>query len=194
MGQLDPATDYVSAADYLKMERASERKHAYFQGQVFEMSGAQLPHNRVTRNVIVALGSRLGDGPCEVLPSDQRVHIPILELFTYPDAVVVCGEPEMLPDAYLDTLLNPTLIIEVLSPSTRSYDRGDKFAFYRAIASLRQYLMLDSERRVAELYTRNLNRAGHWDFQEITDPATDLPLDAINCRVPLADLYRGLTF
>ena len=192
MGQLALDTEYISAAAYLKMERASDRKHEYFQGQIFEMSGAQLPHNRITRNVISALDQRLGDGPCEILPSDQRVHIPILELFTYPDAVVVCGPPQMLPDTYLDTLLNPTLIVEVLSPSTRGYDRRDKFAFYRATASLRQYLMLDSERLLAELYTRDPDRPGHWDFQEITDPAADVPLDSIGCRVPLAALYRGV--
>lgn len=176
------------------MERASPEKHEFYQGQVFAMSGASLSHNRITDNTLRSLGNQLEGRPCEAIGSNLRVLVEMHDLYTYPDVLVICGEPDLVPDAYLDTVRNPTLLVEVLSPSTRRYDRGDKFEFYRAIPTLQQYLLLDSVRIHAELLTRDNPRPGHWLFQETEDPDAVLDLSSIGCRLALRDAYGRVTF
>lgn len=179
----------LTVAEYLEQERRAETKSEYLDGEVFAMAGAGFRHNLLVTNVLVALASRLRGGSCQAVANDQRVHIPTTGLFTYPDVVVVSGEPEFL-DAEVDTLLNPALIVEVLSKSTADYDRGGKFAHYRALPSLSEYLVLAQERVHAEHYLRQ--DAGRWLLAETGDPAAVLRLEAIGCELPLGAVYEGI--
>src|ERR1700761_6943812 len=124
-----PAASYISPQEYLIHERASREKHEYFKGQVIAMAGASLAHNRIVGNLMREIGILLKNAPCEILPSDIRVSVPSGESYMYPDAVIVCGEPEMMDNKF-ETLKNPVVIFEILSPSTEDHDRGKKFFFY----------------------------------------------------------------
>lgn len=179
----------LTVEEYLAQERRAETKSEYLDGEVFAMTGASLRHNRLLTNLLVALASQLRSGSCQAVVNDQRVHIPATNSFTYPDLVAYCGEPELL-DEEMDTLLNPVLIAEVLSPSTADYDRGGKFAHYRAIPSLREYLVLDQGRVHAEHHRRRDD--GSWLLHETDDPAAVLRIEAISCDLRLADVYEGV--
>jgi len=135
----------ISLEDYLAAERQAETKSEYLKGEVFAMSGASRQHNLIVWNLSGALYSQLRGRGCEAYVGDVRVHIPATGLYTYPDIAVVCGEPRF-EDGELDTLLNPTLLIEVLSPSTEGYDRGKKAAHYRTLDSLREYVLVSRKR------------------------------------------------
>jgi len=128
---------YLSEEEYLEFERNSEIKHEYFDGEIFAMSGASEAHNLIVANVIGELGSQLKKKPCRVYPSHMRVKIESTKFYTYPDVMIVC-EKENFADDKEDMQLNPDVIIEVLSDSTESYDRGKKFSHYRQIASLKE--------------------------------------------------------
>ncbi len=134
----EPAIAYskqkISIEAYLEMENASPEKHEYYQGEVFAMSGAKLPHNTIAGNLFVALANRLKGKKCKPYNSDQRIHIESNTLFTYPDISIVCGEVLTLNDDEYN-VLNPAVIVEVLSKSTRNYDRGEKFKLYRNITT-----------------------------------------------------------
>ena len=130
--------NYLAAPEYLEMERASQEKHELHHGSVITLTGASLKHNQRVRNLIVSIGYYLKGKSCSVLPSDLRTKVLTKDSFTYPDVTIVCGEPELMDD-HLDTLLNPSVIIEVLSPSTEEYDKGFKFFYYMQIPSLREY-------------------------------------------------------
>jgi Uma2 family endonuclease len=132
---------FASPAEYLALERAAEHRHEYVSGRVYAMTGASREHNVIATNTSRALGNQLSGRPCETYQSDMRVKVSETGMYTYPDVVVACGTPAF-EDAYVDTLLNPTVIIEVLSPSTEAYDRGEKFAHYRRLPSLREYLLI----------------------------------------------------
>lgn len=182
--------DYVSPEDYLRYERAAVSKHEYFQGRIRAMAGASFAHNRICINLSGEVYMQLRGKACTPVGSDQRVQILKGGAYTYPDLTVVCGPPEFNETEHLDTLLNPTLLVEVLSPSTRGYDHDDKFMFYRQIPSLRQYLMLNSTSVHAELYT--LNPEGGWTLTETRDLEAVLDLSSIGCQVPLAAVYAGV--
>ena len=184
----------VSAAEYLAFERASPEKHEFYDGYIHPMSGASFDHNRITDETLVALKLALRGTACQVVGSNLRVWIEATATYVYPDVLVICGTPDLVPDQELDTVRNPTLLVEVLSPSTRAHDRGEKFALYRAIPSLRQYLLLDSRRVHAELFTRDLAHAGHWQFQETTELGDVLPLTAAGCTLALREAYQLASF
>jgi Uma2 family endonuclease len=152
------------------------------------MPGAGFAHNRLTANLVTNLGNQLREGPCQVVGGDQRVHVSSTGLYTYPDVVVVCGEPQF-EDAHLDTLLNPTLIIEVLSAFTEAYDRGDKFGFYRELESLREYVLVDQRRPRVERFLRQPD--GSW-LLSVHDETGEVELISIACRLALADVYRNV--
>lgn len=192
MGAAYQLWDYRSEADYLTAERLGLEKHEYFQGQVTAMAGARLVHNKVQANAQIALGRRLQSNDCDTLGSDMRVHVPVLAFYTYPDVVVACGELQLL-DNQFDTLLNPTLIVEVLSPSTRAYDLGEKYARYRAIASLKYYLVLDSARVYARLHTRS-DWPGDWPTTEFCELEDVIPLPDLATELPLREVYRRVRF
>ena len=184
MGEPD---HYLSVPEYLAFERESEIRHEYVDGQIFAMSGASRRHNRISWNIVEALGPQLRDGGCEGFVSDMRVRIQDYGIFTYPDVVVVCGEPQLDEEEGLETLLNPTFIVEVLSPSTEDYDRGRKFAYYRSIPSLELYLLVAQDRVHIERFERQ--PAGMWTLFETDDLATELELPAIDARLSLEDIY-----
>jgi Uma2 family endonuclease len=181
---------FLTPEEYLAIEREAEYKSEYWNGEMFVMSGARHKHNVITAHVVRQLDSQLDSRPCYTYPSDMRVRTPA-GLYTYPDAVVVCAEPRFL-DETEDTLLNPALIVEVLSPSTEAYNRGRKFELYRGIESLQEYLMIASERVHAELFTRQSR--GHWLLTEAADLNDVLELSSCGCKLRLADLYHKVEF
>lgn len=179
----------LTEEQYLEIERQAERKSEFHDGEMFAMAGASWVHNRVVWNLIAHLNSRLGSGLCQGCPSDMRVRVPATGLYTYPDVVVVCGKPQFL-DERRDTLLNPTLIVEVLSPSTEDYNRGRKFEHYRSLPSLCQYLLVASERIETELYTRQTD--GQW-LLNFASKAQDLvDLGSVGARLLVSEIYSDV--
>ena len=179
---------YYSEQDYLELERKAEYKSEYFQGEIFAMAGASRNHNRITENLSIVIGGYLRGKSCQTFSSDLRVHIPANTLYTYPDIVIVCGKPEFLKDAALDTLLNPTAIIEVQPRSTVGYDREAKFQLYREIPSFQEYILVDSEKVHAEVWYKP--DSGFWTLRQETNKAADsLYLHSIDFTLPLSDVY-----
>ena len=185
-------TGHVSPEDYLRLEREAEFKHEYFQGEIRAMAGAGYAHNLICANLTGMLYSQLRGKNCSVVGSDQRLQIMSGSAFAYPDLTVVCGKPEFNEEKKPDTLLNPTLLVEVLSPTTSQYDRSEKFMLYRQMPSLRQYLTLDAQATHAELHT--LDDLGRWVLTETRALSAVLDLSSIGCQVPLAEVYAGVTF
>jgi Uma2 family endonuclease len=179
----------LTAEQYLEIERKAERKSEFHDGEMFAMAGASRVHNRLVWNLIVRLGSQLGAGPCQGFPSDMHVRVAATGLYTYPDVVVVCGKPEFL-DGHTDTLLNPTLIVEVLSASTEAYDRGRKFEHYRSLPSLRQYLVVASELIGTELRTRRDD--DHWLMSFSTKAEDVIDLHSVGARLLVSEIYAGV--
>jgi Uma2 family endonuclease len=175
---------------YLALERKAAVKSEYLDGHIVAMAGATRPHNLIATNLTREISTQLRDRPCEVYAGDMRVYIPPTGLYTYPDVVAVCEEPHFL-DGELDTLLNPTVIIEVLSPSTEAYDRGLKFAHYRRLASLREYVLVAQDRVLVERYTR---QGEEWLLTEWGRPEDILRLASIDCDVALHEVYAKVQF
>jgi len=176
----------VAIEDYLAAERRAETKSEYLDGEVFAMSGASRPHNLIALNPAASVHGQLRGRPCETYAGDMRVYMPAAGLYTYPDVTVVCGEPRF-DDAELDTLLNPTLVIEVLSPTTEGYDRGKKFAHYRTLDSLREYVLIAQDEARVELFARQDD--GHWLLSEAAGLDGTILLASIGCELRLADVY-----
>ena len=174
--------------EYLQLENDATEKHEYYQGEIFGMSGAKLPHNIITRNTYSILIQKLKGKSCQPFGSDFRVHIPSNTLFTYPDISVFCGDIETLNDDEFNAL-NPSVLIEVLSPSTRTYDRGDKFKLYRDIASLKEYVLIDSESVLIEVFS--INAEGAWQLKEYKSLNETLVLKSIDVNLPLTEIYGG---
>jgi Uma2 family endonuclease len=177
----------MSVEEYLAFERRSEGRHEYLDGEIIAMTGASRYHNRLAVNVAGILYPQLRRGPCELYIADMRVRVAATGLYTYSDLAVVCGEPRF-DDAHLDTLLNPTLIFEVLSPSTEATDRGRKFAHYRKVESLAEVLLIAQDRVAVEHYSRQPE--GAWQLREATGLDDRLILPSIGCELPLAELYE----
>jgi Uma2 family endonuclease len=182
---------FLTPEQYLEIERKADYKSEYYRGEMFAMAGASLVHNILVANLIGELHGKFRAAPCRVLPSDMRVRVTSTELYTYPDVVAVCGEPKLL-DNQLDTLLNPHLIVEVLSSSTEAYDRGRKFEHYQTIESLREYLLVASDRMRADLYTRQPD--GRWLLTSARGPEDSLDLQSVGCSLALASLYEKVDF
>ncbi len=177
----------MTVEEYLAFERTSEEKHEFLNGETFAMGGASRRHGLITGNAFASLRSQLRGRPCEAFVADMRVQIDTTGLFAYPDVVVVCG-PATYLDKEIDTLTNPTLIIEVLSPSTADYDRAGKFEHYRSLPSLQEYLVLAQDRVMAEHFVRE--GAAAWLLTETRDPAAVLDLPSIGCRLEMAEVYE----
>lgn len=182
---------YISPEAYLVAERAGEKKHEYYAGEIYAMAGASERHNMLAGNTFAALHSQLRRRACNVYPSDMRVKVSTLGFYTYPDISVVCGAPQF-EDSHRDTLLNPVVIVEVLSPSTENYDRGRKFQMYRTLPSLVEYLLVAQDSIHIEHYTRQPD--GRWLFFESDQPDAIFRLDAIDCTLAAADVYEKVTF
>ena len=188
----EPALAYshrkYTIAEYLEIENAAIEKHEYFQGEIFAMSGPKIPHNIIAMNTAVMLGSKLKGSSCRPYNSDQRVHIEENTLFTYPDISVFCGEMQSLENDEWNAL-NPTVLIEVLSPSTKNYDRGEKFKLYRDIPTLKDYILIDSESIHIEAFS--INKSGHWELKEYNSFDDTLLIDSIQTNLLLLDIYEG---
>ncbi len=171
--------------EYLAYEQQAEYKSEYIDGQIIAMAGAGDEHNLIAGNLFASLHSQLRDRPCVVYMNEMRVKVTAQGLYTYPDLAVICG-PRQFEGARRDTLLNPTLIIEVLSPSTALYDRTAKFGYYRQLPSLQEYLLVAQDQQLIEHFVR---ADGGWLLIEPADPAV-LHLPSIGCTVPVTEVYR----
>lgn len=180
----------MSVAEYLAFERANEGKHDYVDGEVFAMTGASQTHNLICSYTIAALINKLGDKPCQVYPSDMRLKVSATR-YSYPDISVVSGEPEFLDDTF-DTLLNPILLIEVLSPSTENYDRTDKFRQYRKLDSLQEYLLIAQNLAHIESYARQPDNT--WSLTDVDGLDAQVTLVSLGIALLLADIYKKVTF
>jgi Uma2 family endonuclease len=172
---------------YLALERQSETRNEYLNGEMFAMTGASRRHNRIALNVAMTLDRQLAGRGCEVFVSDMRVQVSAGHHFTYPDVVVACGEPRFT-DGEVDTLLNPSLIVEVLSASTERYDRGAKFASYRTLPSLAEYVLISQDRVHVEHFVRQ--GSGAWLLTETDVREDSVELPSIGCALALTDIYQ----
>lgn len=168
------------------MERAAPTKHELWDGEVFAMAGASLVHNVIVGNLARLLGNLLLEGPCVVLPSDMKVYVPVSEGYVYPDLSVVCGEPELVGDGH-DVIANPRVVVEVLSDSTERFDRGEKFAGYRSLPSVVDYLLVAQGRVRVEHYERQVD--GTWVLRELGAGAR-LGLAGIDGTIAVDEIYR----
>ena len=179
----------LTPEEYLAFERASAVKHEYVAGEIFAMTGAKEDHNLIVGNALSWIRPQLRGRGCRIYPSDMRVKVAALGLYTYPGLTVVCGPPQF-EDQRRDTLLNPSLLIEVLSPSTERYDRGMKFRRYQLIPSFAEYLLIAQDRPRIEHFLRRVD--GSWAQTTIKDPAATLTLPMIGCTLPLALVYEDV--
>jgi Uma2 family endonuclease len=181
----------LTPEEYLEFERKSEERHEYFNGEIFAMSGAKRNHNKIATNVSGLIWQHLKGKDCESYSNDMRVFVPKTGLYTYPDVVVVCGEPKF-QDNVFDTLLNPTLLVEVLSESTESYDRGKKFQHYRSIESLREYVLVSQDEERIEKYLKQGD--GFWVLSEAFGLDAKIKFDAIDCEIALSEVFDKVNF
>lgn len=182
---IQPKT-FISPEQYLAIERQAESKSEYFNGEMFAMAGASESHVLIVTNVVAELRGQLRGRPCTVYSTDLRVRVSPTGLYTYPDVVVVCGQPQFA-DEQRDTLLNPTLIVEVLSESTQDYDRGGKFEHYRAIASFHEYVLIAQDRYHVEHFAKQQDN--RWLLSETNRPEDTIPLPSIDCVLALTEVY-----
>ncbi len=181
----------LTPEEYLKIERKAEYKSEYFNGEIYAMSGAKRNHNKAATNVSGLIWQHLKGKDCESYSNDMRVFVPKTGLYTYPDVVVVCGEPKF-QDNVFDTLLNPTLLIEVLSETTESYDRGKKFQHYRSIESLQEYVLVSQDEARIEKYVKRGD--GFWLLSEAVGLDSEIEFASIECRISLAEVYDKIDF
>ncbi|HEX5150760.1 MAG TPA: Uma2 family endonuclease [Parafilimonas sp.] len=188
----EPAVAYnkqkITVEEYLKLESAAEQKHEYYNGEIFAMAGAGPRHNIIFKNLYGELAYKLKGNPCQPYGSDLRIHIPENTLFTYPDISIICRDI-VNPGDDDDTVIQPSVLIEILSPSTRDYDRGTKFKLYRDIPSLKEYVLVDSEAVNIEVF--RINEDGHWLLEEYKKPDEFLIINAVDFQLTVGEIYQG---
>ena len=184
------AEAFFTREEYIARERKALTKSEYRDGQIYAMPGASRKHNLITGNTLVEIHFQLRDRRCEVYPSDMRVKVSPTGTYTYPDVVVVCDVPRF-EDEHFDTLLNPTVLVEVLSPSTAAYDRGEKFASYQKLDSLCEYVLISQDRIRVEHYLRQEHG---WDLTEFRSLSNVLQLVSIDCELSLRAIYAKVDF
>jgi Uma2 family endonuclease len=183
---------HLSFEDWLEGERAAlEGRSEYVGGEVFAMTGASVEHNAIVANIVRELSTQMKGRPCQVYASDLKVRIRSANAGKYPDLIALCGEHQF-QDGRRDVLLNPSLIMEVLSDSTEAYDRGDKFSLYRQISSLREYLLVSQHRVQVELYNRSED--GRWTLTDFSARTDSVPLESVGCTLSLAEVYDKVEF
>jgi len=178
--------DYISPEEYLRLERQAEYKSEYVDGVVYAMAGASREHNLIVGNVMTEINLQLRPTPCQVYPSDMKVRVPSSRKFHYPDVSVVCDKA-IFADDEKDVLLNPLVIVEVLSESTAAYDRGKKFQFYQEIESFQEYILIEQDEPVIERYVRQPD--GSWVYTKVAGLDHSLAFSSIACEVALRDIY-----
>ncbi len=188
---MSPTLKRTSPAEYLDMDRVSEVRHEYYVGEVIAMSGGSHNHSLIATNVLREVGNSLKGTPCYTLNPDMRVKT-ATGVYTHPDGTVVCGEPQF-DDGRNDVLLNPSVIFEVLSPSTEDYDRGKKLLHYRSIPSLKAYLLVSQDLARVECFSRNLDGSG-WMLTEVLGVESVLPIASLGIELRLADAYERVVF
>jgi Uma2 family endonuclease len=190
---LPKANPRYTPEEYLRLERNATERHQYFQGEIFAMAGGSPEPSRIIANIIRSIGNRLEGSPCSVFDSNLRVRIPKTTLYTYPDVTVVCGPLQFDPlDSRRETVLNPTLIVEVLSPTTEAYDRGGKFENYRSIEPFREYVLVSQDVARVEAFLRRPD--GAWLYTPAAGLEIEIRLHSLEITLPLAELYAGVTF
>jgi Uma2 family endonuclease len=186
-----PARKYYTPAEYLAREDAAEYKSEYYRGEIFAMAGGSINHNRIVGNLHGKLNRAILNKNCEAFMNEMKVWIEAEQLFTYPDILVICGKPQFYQDRD-DIITNPLLIIEILSDSTKNYDRGEKFKFYRSILSLKEYVLIDQYTiHVEQFY---LESPGKWIFTEYREADNVLKLVSVDFQVVLKELYERVEF
>ena len=181
------ASPKLTVEEYLTIERNAEHRSEYQNGEIFAMVGASQAHNLIVTNLVVELGGQLKKRSCKLFSNDMRIKVSPTGLYTYPDVVVVCGK-DHYDDQQRDTLLNPTLIIEVLSESTKDYDRGEKFQHYRQLESLQEYVLIAQKLSHVEHFQRQSDN--QWLLSETNNQADTILLTSIKCKLELVDIYH----
>jgi Uma2 family endonuclease len=182
---------YVTPDEYLEAERSSESRSEYLDGVVCPMTGATANHIQIVGNLTVELGTQLRARDCRFYPVDMKVRLPGSGKFFYPDFSVVCGEVQF-HDERRDIILNPVLIIEVLSKSTEAFDRGAKFLAYQTIESLKEYALVAQDKPVVEQFVRN--EGGTWTYSLTSGPESSLTLPSVECTLSLSAVYSKVDF
>ena len=178
--------------EYIEFDKNSEERWEYFDGMVVTISGGTLTHNRIARNLTTSLTNKLAGRECEVLPADMRIKVPKAPPYRYADVVVVCGEPVIESIQGLDALVNPRLIVEILSESTEAYDRGKKFHSYQSIDSFEEYLLVAQDRPYVTHYVRQAD--GNWLRTDIEGLESEITLVTIPCKITLSEIYAFVEF
>jgi Uma2 family endonuclease len=185
-----PSKPFLSPEQYLEIERKADYKSEYYHGEMFAMSGGSRHHDRIAIRLTILVGQHLRGKKCEAFSANMRVLVAPAGLYTYPDFSVVCEEPQFA-DAHVDTLTNPTLPVEILSPSTEDYDRGKKAKLYRAIPSFRELLLIAQDSYEVDLYRRQAD--GTWSLIEAKGLESSIPLTSIGYTLSLGEIYEGVT-
>jgi Uma2 family endonuclease len=183
---LTQTTPFLSRQEYLEQERSTEFRCEYHNGQIFAMAGASRNHNRIVTNISSSLNIQLKSRPCNNYSNDMRIGIQGGKRYVYPDIIVTCGREEF-EDESQDTLLNPIVIVEVLSATTEAYDRGTKFLYYQTIASLQEYVLVSQEKKCFEIYRKQHD--GSWLYRALQSPPIELELQSIACMLTAAEVY-----
>jgi len=181
----------LTPEQYLAAERSAEFRHEYYNGHIYAMSGGSYRHAQIIGNLAGELRTALKTRPCSVVSNDLRLRVSPDGLYTYPDVIVICGDPKFADDQR-DTLLNPALIVEVLSPSTEAYDRGFKSAQYRTIESLEEYALVSQAEPRVEVFRRQ--PGGHWLLSEAVGPEAACHFGSLDCAVALSEIYAKVIF
>lgn len=182
---------YYTPEEYLALEETAEYKSEYHDGEIVPMTGGSTNHNRIARNMLIALSLQLRGQDYEVFIGDVRLWIPKFKRFTYPDVMVIAGQAEYYNNRK-DTITNAQVVIEVLSKSTKGYDRGDKFQFYRTIPSFKEYILLDQSQIFIEQYTKQENK--RWSYSVYDQEDAALTFSSFQVEVPLEDIYDKVDF
>jgi len=181
-----------SLEEYFELERTSEERWEYFNGEVFCMSGVSPNHDAIESNFNLALRLALRERDGRVFLANMRIKVPAAPPYRYADLAALCDKPVFEKIGGIEALTNPTVIIEVLSPSTEAYDRGDKFTYYKSISTLREYLLVAQHRPHVTHYARE--EGAVWKYEELNELGSDLALPSIDCVLALSDVYRNVTF
>lgn len=183
---------YFTLEEYFALERVGDARYEYWDGDIHCMSGGSRAHGTICANLVMSLGVSLRGGPCRAFTVDTAILTPSLPPYRYPDASVACGELQFKHVQGLDALVNPTLVVEVLSPTTKARDIGDKFAAYQAIESFREYLLVEQDAPRMTQYVRQTD--GMWKRREVSGLDASVALESVGCELKMSDVYEGVTF
>jgi Uma2 family endonuclease len=180
----------LTADEFLAWKRTSESKHEYFDGEIVDFAGTSLDHTRIVQNIVGNFYNQLRGGNCQTFATDIRVRVGKTRAYTYPDILVICGELQVADDQQ-DTVLNPTVIIEVLSPSTAMTDRVKKFDLYTSLPTLQEYILVNQDRATIEQYVHQADEK--WLYTRMTELGNELALPSIGCTLKLTDVYERVS-